>query len=691
MQILTTEQTEAINDTSNLILVKAGAGTGKTEVLARRVLRLLETHQGLSIQDMAIITFTNKATENLISRLKQYLYQKWKNEKKTSQKQWYRYQLEALNGATISTIHSFCKKILDSVGPIFFEDFSYSPSFSISSTALERAVDNTIEQWINNKEKENKRIHHLEIMPVHELKRQVKNAYNMIRSKGLLFENVIDKTKLSLLLEDYDVPRKLKTELIEILTQISTLHSKYKLYSLDTNDLLEYCAKTLTRRKDITESIKKAYKYLFIDEFQDTSAYQTEIIKCICPDDHTGPNLFVVGDAKQSIYKFRGADLNSYSEIEKWIQSQGKVLSLNINFRSTPELIMFVNSTFDRISKEDKKYTFYPEPLKSKAAKQTIDINEAYEWILAPKSSDQPNLLADYLQKQIDTGTNISKYAILFRSNREITEYSKVLNEAKIPYKIIGGGDLYNQQEIIDIYKLINFIIDPSSQVVREEAIATLYFQNDINLFNTFEDVIRKTDISKLTPAQVLDFIYKKLKIKKSAVINLKQANANLNKLKELTRKINFKENLNLDHFKSWLSAMISSHKHESQADIGNDDENNYVTLMTIHKSKGLEFPIVILPELDKQYTQATLRPPIIYDDETGLEIYYRKYYESKNKTRIPSSKYEDAVISLEKEHYSEELRILYVALTRAEKKLILMGSKECPISRICFQNWLLP
>lgn len=693
MPTLTTEQIQAIHENSNLILVKAGAGTGKTEVLTRRVIRLLQDDPNLSIQDMAIITFTNKATENLISRLKEYLYQQWKNEIDPQQKQRFRYELEGLNTASISTIHSFCKQILDFVGPISLDDFSYSPSFHISSIALSRAIDDALEQWLEKKQRANKKIYHLTIMPVHELKKQVKKAYNMIRSKGLEFNNVIEKTRIQLLLEEGDVPRKLKTELIEILTSIKYLHDKYKLQSLDTDDLLEYCAKVLTRREDIKEAIRKKYKHLFIDEFQDTSAYQTEIIKSICPGDQTGPNLFVVGDVKQSIYKFRGADLESYSSVEQWIESNGKVLHLRTNFRSTPELVMFVNQVFDRISKnENQKYTFSPESLRPRKEQDNIDISKAYAWMLAPNSSDQSNCLVEFFKKQISNNINLNNFTILFRSNYEVIEYSNVLTAANIPHKIIGGGDLFNQQEIVDIYKLVNFIIHQDSQIGREEALQTIYFQSDMDLFQTFLDSIHNIQFEKMTPAQSLDYIYKHIRIKNAINLNTKKVNANLNKLKELTRKINRNENLSLYHFKDWLLSMISSHQDEPQADIKQDQrDDNSVTLMTIHKSKGLEFPIVILPELDKQYTQIVLRPAIIYDENTGLEIEYTQYYNgSKNKTTFPSTKYREKVANLEKEHYSEELRVLYVALTRAEEKLILIGSQECPSSRVCFQNWLI-
>src|SRR5690606_4627152 len=109
--MLTSEQRQAVEATDRFILVKAGAGTGKTEVMARRIIHLLSTDPSLSIRHMAIITFTNKATENLLSRLKHYLYGKWKNVDNPIEKRRFRYELESLNNCQISTIHKFCKTI----------------------------------------------------------------------------------------------------------------------------------------------------------------------------------------------------------------------------------------------------------------------------------------------------------------------------------------------------------------------------------------------------------------------------------------------------------------------------------------------------------------------------------------------------------------------------------------------------
>lgn len=681
---LTKEQLDAIKENSGIILVKAGAGTGKTEVLTRRIIYLLEQDPTLSINEMAIITFTNKATENILSRLKEYLYQKWKYTNNPQLKLRFRYELEGLNSAQICTIHKFCKNILDEIGPIYSQDFQYSPNFSVSSGSLYQAIDDAIELWIKENEENGKEILHLEYFPVYKLKEVIKNAYIMLKTKGLNLNKVLKQTIDQSYFEINAYPRKIKKELIEVITKISQLHSKYKLQTLDTDDLLAYCAKVLYSNKGAREKIKQKYKHLLVDEFQDTSSYQTEIIKALDPG-NTGPNLFAVGDGKQSIYKFRGADLNSYSRFEKSINNEGKILSLRTNFRSSPELVTMVNLVFQKVSEEKEKYSFNPESLIPKIDQKELDIYNAFEWLLSPSSEKESEITANYIKEQLENGVNPQKIAVLFRRNYEMEKYYQVFIKEGIPCKMVDSGDLYNQREIVDLHKIFNLLLTPNSKIAYEEALDTIYFNYNIEQLNNFLNGVATIYIEKMTPAQVINYIYRNVEKNIIGRDNKRQIIANLNKIKQITRQFNIKENFSLEKFNNWLGSMIYSHNDETLGDFIFDEEN--VTLMTIHKAKGLEFPIVILPELDRPYGESILEPPVIYNEDTGLEFNYKKHFD-KNITCV-SEGYENAIKQYKKDHFSEELRVLYVALTRAKEKLILVGSKDCQKSIMCFQNWI--
>lgn len=685
--MITPEQKKAIESNAKFILVKAGAGTGKTEVLSRRILRILEEDPQLSIKDMAVITFTNKATENLLSRLKLYLYHQWKSASHKETKQRYRYELENLNACQISTIHKFCKSILDLAGPIHFQDFDYSKNFRITEASFIQALERTFESWLTQKLSEGKEVFHDRFMPFHQLKKTVSDTYTMIRSQGLNIEKVLKLTKDSLMLETGN-SRYIKQEIVELLELLYTNHQQLRLQSLDPDNLLEYCYKLLIRDSDIVHSVKRNYKYIFVDEFQDTSLYQTGIIRTLCNNEPSSPKLFVVGDSKQSIYQFRGADLASYESVEKWIGHNGDVLTLSTNFRSTGELVILVNSLFKRIKENYPEIQFKPEPLQSNSKpKEPISLTEAYHWILGKKGESQPKLVAEYIKSEMDRGKSPGEFSILFRKNYPMIEFANELAQLQIPFQLIGAGNFFNQREIIDTYKIINFLLQPRKNINIEEALETIYFNNNKNELERFWEEI-KDNISNRTPAQILNSIFQVTKIRERLIVISPQAAANLNKLKELTRNLNVKENIQLYEYQNWLHHMIASHKEEQQSDIPVEKDSNSVTLITIHKAKGLEYSTVILPRLEETLSKSVLQPAVVYNKVTGLEFCYTPYYGDKT-ISIPSPNYDTTVESYKQDLYSEELRVLYVALTRAENKLVLVGNEHCPKNAVCFQNWL--
>jgi DNA helicase-2/ATP-dependent DNA helicase PcrA len=685
--MITPEQKTAIESNAMFILVKAGAGTGKTEVLSRRILRLLEEDPQLSIKDMAVITFTNKATENLLSRLKLYLYHQWKSAPNKDAKQRYRYELESLNACQISTIHKFCKSILDIAGPIHFHDFDYSPNFRVTEASMIQALERTFETWLTQRLAENKEIFHERFMPFHQLRKTVLDTYNMIRSQGLNIEKVLKLTKESLILETGN-SRYIKQEIVEILELLYNNHQQLRLQSLDPDNLLEYCYKLLARDSDVVNSVKSNFKYIFVDEFQDTSLYQTGIIRKLCDNDPNSPKLFVVGDSKQSIYQFRGADLSSYESVEKWIGNSGEVLTLSTNFRSTGELVILVNSLFKKIKENYPEIQFKPEPLQSiHKPKEPISLTEAYEWIIGKKGESQPKLVAEYIKSEIDRGVSPSEFAILFRKNYPMIEFADELALLQIPFQLVGAGNFFNQREIVDTYKVINFLLQPQKNINIEEALETIYFNfNKNELYRFWEEI--NENINNRTPAQILDSIYQITKIRERLLVTSPQSAANLNKLKELTRNLNVRENIQLYEYQTWLHAMIASHKEEQQSDMPTGEDSNYVTLITIHKAKGLEYPTVILPRLEETLSKSVLQPAIVYNKATGLEFCYTPYYGDKS-VRLPSPNYDFTVENYKQDLYSEELRVLYVALTRAEKKIVFVGNEHCPKTAVCFQNWL--
>lgn len=193
---------------------------------------------------------------------------------------------------------------------------------------------------------------------------------------------------------------------------------------------------------------------------------------------------------------------------------------------------------------------------------------------------------------------------------------------------------------------------------------ATMYFENDSILYKKVMNSIQENLLAyKFTPTQLLQYIFTQTKtFEKCSKKNI----ANINKLKEKTRETFRTENITLYQYVNWLTSMITSNVDEPLADLV-EAQNESVNLMTIHKAKGLEFPVVILPFLDDDISKSSLNPPIIVNEGNfSLEFCYEKYYETG--TKIMSKHYEEIVNKVQHDVYSEELRVLYVALTRAEK-----------------------
>jgi DNA helicase-2/ATP-dependent DNA helicase PcrA len=678
---LTKEQVAAVTSPDKYIFVRAGAGTGKTEVLTRRILNLLSQDSELSLSDLAVITFTNKATENLQSRLKSYLYREWLSSSEPVQKNRYRYLLEELNSANISTIHSFCRSILDLAGPFHMNGVSYANNYSVANSVTTTAIDKAMELWLEKFP--NHSPEHVKILQIYDIRKIAIETYEMLRARGISVTDVINQTRQSALLEPVDRVRKLKSELSALLELLQHAVEQSKVSTLDTDDLLEYCYILLRNRPDVVNKVKAKFKHIFVDEFQDTSAYQTGIIRMICDGSEDSPSLFVVGDYKQSIYQFRGADLRSYESAERWIEGNGVVLPLRTNFRSSPELVQLINYVFDHIAVQFPYLSFRPDHLSPKDPPSgPIDITTAYDFLVANESYSQHDLVVQYIRSLQQPLSNV---AILFRTNHSMVKFSEALIQASIPYRIVGAGDYFNQREIVDAVRVMKYLVFPKTELSRQEALSTLIVNGDQSTLSKLEQDMPE-DPSVFTPAQLLDFIFSKTHIRPRFSRTAPQVVANLYKLKDLARELSSNEQIQHSQFINWLTTMILSKKDEAHADVPMGPSTDAVTLITIHKAKGLEFPIVILPQLDRDLSSTTLRPSVILNKNLGLEFRYEATYEPYS---VASNNYEETLKQYNQDLYSEELRVLYVAMTRAMNRLVLIGDSNCPKTRICYQNWL--
>lgn len=681
--MLTPEQQKAVTSKAKKILVRAGAGTGKTEVLTRRVIHLLEQDTLLSIQHFALITFTNKATEEVQDRLKQYLYHKWSNEESPENKDRYRYELEMLNKSQVSTIHSFCKSILDLAGPFTIRRVHYAPGYKVSEGVLYEAMNEVLERWLKRYGSDQPVI--LKYIPLHQVRKEVLSLYKKINSDGNLLEKVKTETETSILLEEYEIPRKIKHELLTILVELDQEHFKRKIKQLSTDDLLEYTYRLLKEYPEVIQRVQQRYKHLFVDEFQDTSWFQTKILQLICQPTGEEPSLFVVGDIKQSIYQFRGANIESYQDVATWIKAEGEILTLKTNFRSLRPIVEYVNQMFLRIKNNVALPQFEAEDLV--AHDQTIGKTEDFIKYISLDGYEDAERVALFIKEQIHEGEEYGDYAILFRTNRNMAKFEEVLNRFEIPTQMVGAGNFYHKKEIIDAYRLLNWLVTPEDPIKQSEALVTDYLRGSPTLMAELIVKLEQT-LDKYTVAQILEVVYRETNIRSHFELeNRYQALANIEKLKEVTRSLNQKETIQLVDYVHWLSKKIMIDQEEQQAEIL-DLELNAVTLITVHKVKGLEFPYVILPELNRNLTSIGLIPSVLYDLNTGIEFSFRHYVQNWT---IQSSNYENLKSRFMEHYLAEEVRVLYVAVTRAEKRLyfIKYDDKKKTGKHESYEKWL--
>lgn len=669
---LTTKQQEIVNNMTYPNFVKASAGTGKTEVVVQKILKLLEVNNA-TLDQFAIITFTNKATNEMKERLLDRLYLSYL---KMPDNRKLRRQIDISNILDISTIHSFCEKIIRKYGT----NINIPNNFVISSYRFEtdEIIASILNQYADNE--------YVRDITLYKLKDLIKKYYYENENKGLVIpDNIADK----LVLTGDELYDNLKRIFVE-----AYLKSYYEIENkkredniLTQNDLIKYAA-LLLQDKYVAKTVSNKYKYLFIDEFQDTSIDQFNLVKAFIDN---GVNVFVVGDEKQSIYKFRGSDINSFyqmtdiiTEIKNLNNNNSGSVSINENFRTDYQLLNDINKVFNStFFFNRKRIPFKNLPLDKieSLKKEQPAVKNSLQVYYNTKLS---LIIKNIIENETLKGKEI-KYkdiAVLCRRNLELDEYAEELKDENIPVEVVGGKGFYKAKEIIDTYKVLNAIINKGN-LEYEELKFTCFYKSYISSKNDFDNLIDELRISlrESTISNFLEILYSKTNIKKYFKhFNNYQATANLLKLQNISREKMYEEGLQPIDFLHFLDIMISTNKEEDEAELSKKDrELGAVSLYSIHRAKGLDFKIVIIPDFDLNLNRSTLNAKIIskLDDE--------KYYLGFNSYSLfvndEDKKHKDETFELLKEenaitNLEEEIRILYVAMTRA-KHLLVLSNKQ--------------
>lgn len=486
---------------------------------------------------------------------------------------------------------------------------------------------------------------------------------------------------------------------------------------LDFSDLLQWTVRALDSDEGLRKDLKDSIRFLFVDEFQDTNDAQLEMVQHLIDfEKKSGAELFVVGDPKQSIYNFRGAEIEVFNQVRK---DTGTPIQLDDNFRSLPEIMEFINHFF-----RESRHLYGVEPDYRGLTPSRAPVSEPRTLFIIPdavedfKAADYRDRQAHLLARQllsmcagpepatIGSGENgreagYGDVTMLFRSKTHMPHYEKILNAYGIPARILEGTGFYQQQEIADLRNLLKALVDPwDARALLGYLRSPLAGLNDDILYALSKpdgltegflnesaapelgDALSRVraqfeEWQQLADGPVSTLLHSILQNTGIEAVLLDQTYgmqkaSNLHKILEMAHQFDGASSSGLWGFIDSIDDSMQREVRESEAGLL-DEKDGTVKLMTIHSSKGLEFPIVILAETAVHQTGGS-SALIESHRNFGLVCSHRVPLKNEDKPFRPA--YEKIMSQqIKNEEEDEAARQLYVALTRAEDWLILMGT----------------
>lgn len=685
---LNTEQISIVNSDGDLF-VKAGAGTGKTRTITELYFTLL-LNRHYDVKNILAITFTEKAATEMKDRIKNRI--KEFTDETTGQRKTDLIKLQKrMNYAWISTLHAFCSRILRE----FPLQSGIDPVFEIIDQAEKRRrINYTIKNYFNQSGGSTKF-------------KKIKDLAFLYRYDNLLqlFQEALEKNQYPLSKVDLSA-FKTKTDDIKsgtIIRQIlpefqiafeemaSTYQQKNKRDNkLDYDGLLFEVISLLKREDDLRIMLQNRFKCIIVDEFQDTNQQQKEIVDLLSTNEN---KTVFVGDPKQSIYYFNGADVSVFNQTEK-VFDEEETFELFKNYRSNSELIEFFNLIFPEIfvKKPELSYTITYDLLSAEAGEKSEQPVKLLP--MADSFEEECENICLYIRKLISEGIQYKEIAILMRRMTKIEVLENVLKRHQIPFHINGSRGFFKKAEIVTLTSFLKAIFEPSDEEnllvllrsyispysdselvelrVRDKRSLLkaweLYSKDNVRSDHFYEHYRSLRKMANLvTPSKLLreiietfdyEFIISQLSNPTRRLLNLK-------KFLEFAQ--HFDNEISIRRFLAAIEGMEQSNEGEASVD---NEKSNVVKVMTIHKSKGLEFPVVILPEMGYVNYAGRSKPNLLVNYESN-QIALKDPIDE-----ISGSDYSNMLMIERLKEQEEEKRILYVAFTRAEKELVFSYSQ---------------
>lgn len=496
---------------------------------------------------------------------------------------------------------------------------------------------------------------------------------------------------------------------------------------LGFDDLESRALELLEKHPQVCARNNNRYQYIMVDEFQDTNERQRQLVYLLCggsKDELRGKKLFVVGDAKQSIYRFRGADVSVFANVQRDIKRLGGCnITLDDNFRSVDKVLDLCNLAFAVLLGEDVQQDVYFEALNANRSTDLLPEMLVINYDKMSKSqrreAEAAAVAGRILELHEKENVPYKDMVLLLNALTTSKTFAATLQQAGIPYNIVDGKGFYERQEIIDLINLLIFLEDGSRSLELAGVLRSPYFAVDDECLTALFLAVNEND-KKLTLWQQLqqetfsEIIVGERKIMlRDAVVTLQKLRqyaetmplpellraiverlhlepllasqefgmekvANLKKMIALAEAFTVSKHGTLADYLIHLEQLRQAQARESSAiDL---TDSNAVTIMTIHKSKGLEFPVVFLPTLDAKGRNDT--DMLRFNEKLGLGIKIEIDGELQDTGVMTSIKETEKLLTT-----AEKQRQLYVAMTRAKDRLILSGAYD-PTSKSESDNW---
>mgnify|MGYP000956564862 FL=1 len=608
-------QAEAVQTTEGPLLIMAGAGSGKTRVLTHRIAYLID-EKLVNPWNILAITFTNKAAREMKERA---------------------YTLNpATEDCLIATFHSMCVRILRREA----DHIGYNRNFTIVDPGEQRTLMKRILKTLNlDPKKWNERA----------ILGTISNAKN----------DLIDEVAYAALAGDMYT---------EIVAKCYEMYQKELRQSeaMDFDDLIMLTLRLFDKNPDVLTYYQQRYQYIHVDEYQDTNHAQYQLVKLLAS---RFKNICVVGDADQSIYGWRGADMQNILDFEK-DYPEAKVVLLEENYRSTKTILQAANDVIKN-NRNRRPKNLWTQNADGENIVYYRANDEQDEALFVAKTIDELSSTSDYVYRD---------FAILYRTNAQSRNIEESLLKANIPYTMVGGTKFYSRKEIRDVISYLNLIANTSDnisfeRVVNEpkrgvgpgtvEKIRNFAAGQEMSLLDASSQIMLspvkgkaaqavfdfanlilnlREQLDELTVTEVVELVLEKTgyteQLAAQATLESQARIENIEEFLSVTK--NFDENPENDIEETGLdrlSRFLNDLALIADTDDG-DQESSEVTLMTLHAAKGLEFPVVFIIGMEENVFPLSRAA----EDEDELE---------------------------------EERRLAYVGITRAEKVLFLTNANS--------------